>query len=56
MMLRYTMEHEAAAVAIEDAVDAAIASGVITGDVCKPGQKASSTVAFGDAVVKAMKR
>ena len=55
LMMRYTMEHEAAAKAIEDAVDAAIASGVVTGDVCKPGQKAASTVEFGDAVVKALK-
>jgi len=55
LMMRYTMGHEAAAKAIEDAVDAAIASGVVTGDVCKPGQKAASTVEFGDAVVKALK-
>lgn len=56
MMLRYTMEHGAAADAIEAAVDAAIESGIVTGDVCKPGQKAATTVEFGDAVVKALKR
>jgi len=55
MMLRYTMEHEAAAIAIETAVDAAIESGVITGDVTKPGQTAASTTEFGDAVVAALK-
>merc|ERR1719284_1265406 len=33
MMLRYTMGHEKAASSIEKAVDAAIASGVVTGDV-----------------------
>ena len=41
---------------LETAVDDAIASGVITGDVTKPGQTASSTVQFGDAVVAALKR
>ena len=56
MMLRYTMKHEAAANAIEKAVDDAIAAGVITGDVTKPGQKAATTVEFGDAVVAALKR
>ena len=56
MMLRYTMEHGAAADAIEAAVDAAIESGIVTGDVCKPGQKAATTVEFGDAVVRALKR
>jgi len=56
MMLRYTMAHEAAASAIEKAVDAAIAQGVVTGDVAKPGQAAASTAQFGDAVVAAITR
>jgi len=55
MMLRYSFaEHEAAA-AIEAAVDAAIASGMTTGDVTPPGKQSCSTIAFGDAVVAAMK-
>ena len=36
-------------------VDAALESGVVTGDVSKPGQKVSTTSEFGDAVVAAMK-
>ena len=56
LMLRYTMGMEEAAKAIEDAVDGAIAKGIITGDVTKPGQKASTTAEFGDAVVAALGR
>ena len=56
MMLRYTMGLEEAAVAIEKAVDAAIAAGTVTGDVTKPGQAACTTSQFGDAVVAAIKR
>ena len=56
MMLRYTMGAHEAAAAIEAAVDSAIAAGVVTGDVTKPGQAACSTVQFGDAVVAAIKR
>merc|ERR1719217_1555560 len=55
MMLRYSMKHHEAAAAIESAVDFAIDSGVVTGDVAKPGQAVSSTSQFGDAVVAAMK-
>ena len=55
MMLRYSFaEHEAAA-AIEAAVDAAILSGHVTGDVAAAGQAACSTSQFGDAVVAALK-
>ena len=56
LMLRYTMGMEEAAIAIERAVDGAIAAGVVTGDVTKPGQKACSTSEFGDAVIAALKR
>ena len=56
MMLRYTMGMPEAAAAIEKAVDAAIAKGVVTGDVAKPGQKVAGTVEFGDAVVAEIKR
>ena len=56
LMLRYTMEMEEAAKAIEDAVDAVIAKGIVTGDVTKPGQKACTTAEFGDAVVAAMSK
>ena len=45
-----------AASAVEKAVDAAIANGIITGDVTKPGQAAASTAQFGDAVVAAITR
>ena len=56
MMLRYSMGMDEAAKAIEDAVDGAIAKGIVTGDVTKPGQKACTTSEFGDAVVAALKR
>ena len=46
---------EAAAAAIEAAVDKAILSGVLTGDIAPPGAKSVSTSVFGDAVVAAMK-
>jgi len=55
MMLRYSFGEEAAAAAIEAAVDEAILGGVVTGDVAPPGTKACSTSEFGDAVVAAMK-
>ena len=50
------MGEHAAAAAIEKAVDAAIAQGVVTGDVCKPGQTPCSTAQFGDAVVAAISK
>ena len=56
MMLRYSMGLDDAALAIEKAVDAAIAKGIVTGDVAKPGQTAASTSQFGDAVVAAISR
>jgi len=50
MMLRYSFEAPEAASAIEAAVQATIDAGVCTGDVASPGQKACSTIEFGDAV------
>lgn len=55
MMLRYSFGEEAAAAAIEAAVDDAILAGKVTGDVAPPGSAACSTTEFGDAVVAAMK-
>ena len=55
MMLRYSFGEEAAATAIEAAVDQAILSGKVTGDVAPPGVKPCSTTEFGDAVVAAIK-
>lgn len=46
---------QAAAAAIETAVDAVLDSGIVTKDVARPGQASVSTSAFGDAVVKALK-
>jgi len=51
MMLRHSFGEHDAAFAIEAAVDATIASGVVTGDLAKHGQRAASTSQFGDAVV-----
>jgi 3-isopropylmalate dehydrogenase len=51
MLLRHScgLEHEARAV--EAAVSAVIEAGIVTGDIARPGQRAYSTHAVGDAVV-----
>jgi len=52
MMLRYTLNQEAAAVRIEDAVKKVLAQGLRTADIHTEGTKKISCSEMGDAVVK----
>jgi 3-isopropylmalate dehydrogenase len=54
-MLRHSFGHEAAAAAIEAAVDKTFAAGIATADVAK-GVTPVGTVAFGDAVVRELRK
>ncbi len=52
MMLRYTFSLPEAADRIEKAVRGALAAGLRTGDIAKPGEKRASTAEMGEAVRK----
>ena len=54
MMLRFSLNQEAAAVRIEDAVKKVLAQGLRTGDIYSEGTTKVGTAQMGDAVVKAM--
>ena len=54
MMLRFSLNQEAAAVRIEDAVKKVLAQGLRTGDIYSEGTTKVSTAQMGDAVVKAL--
>ena len=54
MMLRFSLNQEAAAVRIEDAVKKVLAQGLRTGDIYSEGTTKVGTVQMGDAVVKAL--
>ena len=54
MMFRYTFGREDVASRIEKAVRFVLASGLRTGDIAQPGEKAVGTRAMGDAVVTAL--
>lgn len=51
MMLRYSLELEAEAAALEAAVDAALAEGARTGDIARAGEPIISTAEFAQAVM-----
>ena len=51
MLLRHSLGLETAAVAVEQAVNAAIERGVLTADVAPPGSPVATTAAAGQAVV-----
>lgn len=51
MLLRYSLNLEAEAKAIEDAIDAVLAEGLRTGDIASAGTKVVGTVEFADAVI-----
>jgi 3-isopropylmalate dehydrogenase len=53
-MLRFSLNQEAAAVLIEDAVKKVLAQGLRTGDIYSEGTTKVSTAQMGDAVVKAL--
>ena len=54
MMLRFSLDQEAAAQRIEDAVQKVLAQGLRTPDIFSAGTKKVGTVEMGDAVVKAL--
>ena len=54
MMLRFSLNQEAAAVRIEDAVKKVLALGLRTGDIYSEGTTKVGTAQMGDAVVKAL--
>ncbi|MCA9914064.1 MAG: 3-isopropylmalate dehydrogenase, partial [Anaerolineae bacterium] len=54
MLLRYSLNLEEEAKAIEDAVDAALAAGARTGDIASAGETIISTTEFTDAVLNAL--
>ena len=54
MMLRYSLNQDAAAVRIENAVRNVLAQGHRTADIAKPGAKTISTSEMGDAVLAAL--
>ncbi|RRR70823.1 MAG: 3-isopropylmalate dehydrogenase [Candidatus Viridilinea halotolerans] len=51
MLLRHSLQHEAAARAVEAAVSATLEAGCITGDLARGDQAVATTAAVGDAVV-----
>ncbi|NJL04963.1 MAG: 3-isopropylmalate dehydrogenase [Chloroflexaceae bacterium] len=52
LLLRYSLQLEAEATAVEQAVQATLAAGIVTGDVAAAGQQVYGTAAVGDAVVQ----
>jgi 3-isopropylmalate dehydrogenase len=54
MLLRHSLGLEAEAIAVEDAVTAALASGVRTADIAQPGSTAVGSRQAGDAVLAAL--
>jgi 3-isopropylmalate dehydrogenase len=55
MMLRYTLEQEAAAARVEAAVRKVLAQGYRTADILQPGTRKVGTREMGDAVVAALR-
>jgi 3-isopropylmalate dehydrogenase len=51
MLLRYSLNLETEAKAIEDAIDAVLADGLRTGDIASAGTKVVGTVEFADAIL-----
>ena len=54
MLLRYSLNEDAAAKSIETAVERVLDGGLRTGDIAGPGEPACSTAEMGDAVVAAL--
>jgi 3-isopropylmalate dehydrogenase len=52
MLLRYSWKREEAARVVEAAVDAALAAGIKTVDLCRTGERAASTQEFAEAVAE----
>jgi 3-isopropylmalate dehydrogenase len=56
MLLRHSLQHEAAAAAIETAVEAVLERGLRTRDILGEGGSAVGTAAMGDAIAEAVRR
>jgi len=56
LLLRYSLRLEAAARAVEAAVDDAIELGLRTPDIARPGEQTSTTSKVGDAIAAAVRR
>jgi 3-isopropylmalate dehydrogenase len=56
LLLRYSLRLEAAARAVEAAVDDAIELGLRTPDIARPGEQTSTTSKVGDAIAAAVSR
>jgi 3-isopropylmalate dehydrogenase len=54
MLLRWSLNNDAAADAIEQAVSTVLARGVRTADIAADGQKPVSTTAMTDAVLESL--
>ena len=50
MLLRYSLQREDVAAAVEEAVNGVLAQGLRTADIAAPGEPTIGTVAMGDAV------
>jgi 3-isopropylmalate dehydrogenase len=55
MLLRYSLDEDAAAQAIEGAVERVLDSGLRTGDIAAPGESMCTTSEMGDAVVRELR-
>ena len=56
MLLRYSLNQDAAAVRLEDAVSQALTAGLRTADIAQAGEAVVGSSAMGDAVVDALSR
>jgi 3-isopropylmalate dehydrogenase len=54
MMLRYSLGHEEAAAAVENAVSAALDQNIMTADIAIDRSRAVKTSVMGDAIVDAL--
>src|SRR5207248_1373119 len=52
MLLRYSLDMEPAAAAVESAVEKTLAAGYRTGDIAGPGETAIGTTEMGDRVLE----
>jgi 3-isopropylmalate dehydrogenase len=54
MLMRHSLDQEAAAARIEAAVRKVLAQGLRTGDIAEPGKRTVGTREMGDAVIAAL--
>jgi len=56
LLLRHSLDNDAAALAIEKAIEQTLDAGFRTADICLPGEQAVGTVAFTDQVITNLNR